>query len=112
MLVAALIDAYVDRLFSADPHADDILAYRAQWAGRSPALSALMDLSSQRNGVRLSAEAVAIPVADYAALAVEDFMVSLYNDHSIQRLQLVLADGSSRDMMDVLEEALAAISRP
>jgi hypothetical protein len=54
--------------------------------------------------VRLVTEAVAVPIADYGALAVEDFMVSLYNDHSVQRLRL---NGS--DMMKTLAEAIAAL---
>ena len=36
-------------------------------------------------------------------------MVSLYNDHSVQRLLLALPDGSKRNMLDVLSEAVAAL---
>jgi hypothetical protein len=102
MLVAALVDAYVDRLFSADGEAGDILEYRSRVATQSPALGSIMALCSGR--VRLVTEAVAVPIADYGALAVEDFMVSLYNDHSVQRLRL---NGS--DMMKTLAEAIAAL---
>lgn len=109
MLVAALIDAYVDRLFAADPDAEDILAFRSRIAGRSPSLGAIMALCSGR--ARLVTEAVAVPLADYGALAVEDFMVSLYNDHSVQRLQLELPDGTRQLAAVFLAEALATLDK-
>lgn len=106
-LVAALIDAYVDRLFAADPEAGDILEFRAGVAAQSSALGHIMALCAGR--ARLVTEAVVVPIADYGALAVEDFMVSLYNDHCVQRLLLVLADGSRADMMETLRDAVAAL---
>jgi hypothetical protein len=112
MLVAALVDAYADRLFAADPDSGDILDYRAEIAARSPTLGHIMALCSGRDGVRLVIEAVSVPLADYGTLGVEDFMVSLYNDHSVQRLRLALPDGTRRDMLDVLEEAIGALSEP
>lgn len=112
MLVAALVDAYVDRLFAADPDTDDILDYRAKIAARSLALGQIMALCSGQDGVRLVIEAVSVPLADYGTLGVEDFMVSLYNDLSVQRLRLVLPDGTRRDMLEVLDEAIAALSEP
>ena len=39
MLVAALVDAYVDRLFAADPDADDILVYRAKLGAAAPSFA-------------------------------------------------------------------------
>ena len=38
-------------------------------------------------------------------------MVSLYNDHSVPRLLLALPDGGRRDMLEVLEEAIAALEQ-
>ncbi len=108
MLVAALIDAFVDRMFAAGA-ADDILAYRAELATAQPALGLIMALCAARDGIGLVTEAVTVPIADYGALGVEDFMVSLYNDHSVQRLRLVLPDGGRRDMLAVLEEAIAGL---
>ncbi|MDB5614187.1 MAG: hypothetical protein JWQ22_1840 [Devosia sp.] len=102
MLVAALVDAYVDRLFAANGEAEDILDFRAEVAVRSPALGHIMALCSGR--ARLVTEAVAVPIADYGTLAVEDFMVSLYNDHSVQRLRL-----NGLDMRETLAEAIAAL---
>ena len=111
MLVAALVDAYVDRLFAADPDADDILVYRAKLGAAAPALGLILALGAGRDGVRLVTEAVSVPLADYGALDVEDFMVSLYNDHSVPRLLLALPDGGRRDMLEVLEEAIAALEQ-
>ena len=108
-LVAALIDAYVDRLFAADGTSDDIIAFRAGMAADSPALADVMALCSQHAGVTLAIEAVAVPLADYGALSVEEFMVSLYNDHSVQRLRLVRVDGTRRDMLEVFAEAIALL---
>lgn len=111
MLVAALADAYVDRLFDADPTVDDILVYRAEAAARSPALGQVMALCAGDTGFAVVTEAVVVPLAEYGSLGVEDFMVSLYNDHSVQRLRLTLPDGGRSDMLDVLEKAIAALER-
>ena len=107
MLVAALADAYVDRLFAADGAAEDVLAFRARIAIQSPALGYIMALCACR--AQLVTDAVAVPIADYGLLEVEDFMVSLYNDHSIQRLRLVLPDGTGLDMLEVLNQAVEAL---
>lgn len=110
MLVAALIDAYVDRQFAALPEPDDILEFRAGLAVRSPALALVFALCAGREGgPRPVLEAVAVPIADYGTLSVEDFMVSLYNNHSVQRLRLVLPDGTRLDMLATLGEAIAAL---
>jgi hypothetical protein len=110
MLVAALIDAYVDRLFAAQAEPEDILEFRAALAASNSALRMVFDLCAQRsNGPRLVLEAVQVPIRDYGALSVEDFMVSLYNDHSVQRLRLVLPDGTRTDMLETLREAMAGL---
>lgn len=109
VLVAMLIDAYVDRMFAALPEAGDILEYRAKVAATSPALRLVMALCSRRHGVDLVTEAVQVPIADYGKLSEADFMVSLYNDHSVQRVRIVGADGERRDMHEVLREAMEAL---
>jgi hypothetical protein len=106
-LVAALVDAYVDRLFAAAPDDGDILEFRTGMVAGSPQLGRIMALASGRGDLVL--EAVAVPVAQYGSLSVEDFMVSLYNDHTVQRLMLVTTDGGRYDMMDMLEAAISAI---
>jgi hypothetical protein len=102
MLAAALIDAYLDRAFAADDNAA---------AAMSPALAAIMALCARQTGTQLITEAVPVPIEDYAGLSVEDFMVSLYNDHAVQRLLLVTSTGARLDMQDVLAEAGAALDR-
>jgi hypothetical protein len=110
MLVARLIDAYVDRMFAAQAEPGDILEFRAGLAARNSALRMVFDLCAQRiNGPRLVIEAVQVPIRDYGTLSVEDFMVSLYNDHSVQRLRLVLPDGTRTDMLETLGEAMAGL---
>ncbi len=107
-LVAALVDAYVDRLFVALPDPGDILTFREAMAARSPELARIMALGGQGD-VYLVTEAVAVPIAEYGALPVEDFMVSLYNDHTVQRLLIVTADGRRHDLIDTLGQAIAAL---
>lgn len=107
-LVAALVDAHVDRLFVALPDPDDILTFREAMAAGSPELARIMALGGQGE-VYMVTEAVAVPIAEYGALPVEDFMVSLYNDHTVQRLLIVTADGRRHDLIDTLGQAIAAL---
>lgn len=108
MLVVVLIDAYADRLFAA-LGAEDILTFREDLA-RAPAVRLVFEMCAQRShGPHLALEAVAVPIADYGALPVEDFMVSLYNDHNVQRVVLVKPDGSRQLAHGVLADALQAL---
>lgn len=105
MLVCALCDAYADRLFGEQDATDDILAFRAGLAGRSEALARVFAVV--RGEARLVTEAVQVPLEDYGQLRVEDFMVSLYNDHSVQRVRMVLADDTRLMAHPVVEQAVA-----
>lgn len=109
MLVAMLIDAFVDRQFAADPSADDILAYRAARAAAAPALGVVLQICAQADGPKMTLEAVTVPLEAYASLSVEDFMVSLYNDHSVQRVVIAWPDGRRALAHDVLGEAMVAL---
>ena len=109
MLAAMLADAYADRLFGRQGEADDILAFRAGLAARSEALGLCFALA--RGEARLVTEAVEVPLQDYGALSTEDFMVSLYNRHSVQRVRLVLADGTRLAAHAVVGEAVGFLSR-
>ncbi len=110
LLVALLCDAFADRLFAADPDAEDVLVFRAGLAARSPALSLIFALAADRaKGPLLVLEAVPVPLRDYDKLSLEDFMVSLYNDHTVQRVRIALPDGTRRDAHEVLGEAIAAL---
>ena len=110
MLVAALLDAYADRLFAAAPEADDILVFRAELVAAVPALGQVFELCAQRiGGPRLAVEAMSVPTSNLGALPVEDFMVSLYNDHTVQRVFLAWPGGARRLAHDVLAEAMNAL---
>lgn len=108
MLAAYLIDAFVDRLFAARAEpAGDILAFRADIAAAHASLGLVLDLVAARVELRL--EAVEVPLSDYNSLSVEDFMVSLYNQHSVQRLRIVLPDGMRTDVHAVLAATVVAL---
>ena len=110
LLVAMLIDAFVDRLFAAGGVGDDILVFRATVAREHVALGRILALCSQNAPVRLAIETVAVPLSDYSTLSVADFMVSLYNGHSVQRLLFIDDAGGRHDMLDTLDAAIAALS--
>jgi hypothetical protein len=107
MLVAQLADAYADRLFGAQDETGDILEFRAELAARSAELAMVFALV--RGVVTLETAAVEVPLADYGALPVEDFMVSLYNGHTVQRVLMVLPDGTRFAVHDVLAEAIGVL---
>jgi hypothetical protein len=108
MLAALLIDAEADRQL---PPGGDLLAHRAMLAARSPALALVFDLSAMHEaGPKLVTEAVEVPLGDYPKLSEADFMVSLYNRHTVQRVRIALPDGSRRDALEALREAAAALS--
>lgn len=109
MLCALLVDAYADRLFAADPEADDILVFRATLAAGSHELRHVFDLAAGR--LQLVTEAVPVPIGEYHTLAIEDFMVSLYNDHSVQRVLITLPGGARLPVHAVLAEAIAVLKR-
>lgn len=109
MLVAMLADAYADRLFGEQDATEDILAFRAGLAAQSEALGHCFALA--RGELRLVTEAVEVPLADYGRLRVEDFMVSLYNQHTVQRVRLVLPDGPRLPGHEVVGEAVGFLAR-
>jgi hypothetical protein len=103
-LVAVLIDHLPDRLWQACTEAGrpppggapDLLAYRAQLRSGSPALAEVFALvAMEPDGPRLQLLPVAVPPDAVAALPVEDFMVSLYNNHHVQRLLLTTPSSTS-----------------
>ena len=108
-LVCGLADAYADRLFAEQSDADDILEFRRGLAGRSPELG--LCFAVVRGDARLLTEAVQVPLSDYGQLRVEDFMVSLYNDHSVQRVRIALADGTRLLAHDVVGQAVAFLAQ-
>jgi len=111
MLAAMLADAYADRLFAADDAADDILLFREELAASSSELRLVFELAGMREGgPRLVTETVEVPIAEYGKLRVEDFMVSLYNAHTVQRVRIAL-DDTRRDVHEVLAAAVGVLGR-
>jgi hypothetical protein len=87
--------------------AADVLAWRGGLARQSEALALVGELASGRHdGATMRIDAVTVPITDYPKLAVEDFMVSLYNQHTVQRIVIVRRDGSTVLAHDVLAEAV------
>jgi hypothetical protein len=112
MLVVMLVDAYVDRLFGADPAAEDILEFRAGLAAKSADVGLVMAVAADHpDGPRLVTEAVEVPLADYGRLGIEDQMVSLYNDRTVQRVRIALPDGTRLLAHEVIGEAIEALRR-
>ena len=111
MLAAYLIDAYADRMFAARAEpAADILEYRSRLAATHPDLGLIFALVAGR--AELVTEAVEVPLADYGALSVADFMVSLYNQHTVQRVRIATADGGRINVHAVLNGAVESLRRP
>ncbi len=109
MLVVLLIDRAIDDRF-AHSGSDDRLAFRAALAASSPALALVMAVAAMRaDGARLVLEAVALEAADAAALSEPDYMVSLYNAGTVQRV--LIADGAARhDALVTLSEAVRQLA--
>ena len=107
-LAIALLDAYVDRLYAADPaRAEDILAFRTHLAHSNPALALLLGTAGAPN---LKIQPLPLTPSDYPHLSEPDFMVSLYNAGTVPRLLLIDTDGQQHDIQEVLAAALAALT--
>ncbi len=108
MLAVLLLDAAID----ARSGAGDVVAFRRAAGRQNEALGLVLALAAMRDtGPRLVVEPVPVPPADYPQLAVEDYMVSLYNDRTVPRVLVAMPDGSRRDVHALLAEALAALER-
>ena len=114
-LVAVLIDHLPDRMFEAyrktAPEkvfkAEDLPAYRAILREKSPALAIIFDLCAMRpEGPTLKVVAVEVPIAEYHKLGIEDFMVSLYNQNTVQRVVVAWGDGRQALAHEILGEAV------
>ncbi len=115
LLVAVLLDHFADRVFAQFRDmpdkvfgAQDVLAWRRALADRSAALALVAELGSGRqDGAVLRIDTIEVPIADYPALSVEDYMVSLYNHNTVQRVVIVTRDGATVLAHDILASALA-----
>lgn len=107
LLAALLIDEALEALCGASG-AGDIVSFRAMARREKPALAGLLELTALAEaGPWLRLETVEVPLAEYSRLELPDFMVSLYNQHSVQRARLAWADGRREDALPLLAKALA-----
>ncbi|WP_413992006.1 hypothetical protein ACMDCR_07920 [Labrys okinawensis] len=120
LLVAVLLDNYCDQAFDLlrrSPPArifdvEDVLAFRERLRAEEPALGLIFDLcASAPGGPSLQTCAVTVPIEEYGKLSIEDYMVSLYNDNTVQRVMIVAADGSMDLAHEVLGKAMAYLSK-
>jgi hypothetical protein len=118
-LLMTLIDKFADRVFFArrERHPDrvvevegrtieDGVAWRDFLRHECPALGAIFDLCAVPPTAALEVRAVEMPIPDYPELSTADFMVSLYNGNSVQRVLLVLPDGDTRLAREVIGAAM------
>ena len=120
LLAAVLLDNFCDQAFDALRRsaparvfdAEDVLAFRERLRAQEPALGLIFDLcASAPAGPRLKTHAVAVPIEEYGGLSIEDFMVSLYNANTVQRVVLAMEDGSKQLAHEVLGKAMAYLSK-
>lgn len=114
-LVLTLFDKFADRVYfdrrdrAPEPlaAAADIIAWRDGLRARCPALGAIFDACAVPPVGGLVTAAVEVPLADFPRLSTADFMVSLYNGLTVQRVLLAAPDGPTRLAREVIGEALA-----
>ena len=105
MLVVLLLDAAIGE------SAEDPLAHRRA-ATNDPALAVVMDIAAMREGgVRLVLEPVGVTPAEAGVLREADYMVSLYNGATVQRVRVAWPDGRRADALALLRQAAAALER-
>lgn len=109
ILLAALLIEEALEAVSRVSGAGDILAFRSDVRQADGAVDALFELTALADdGPWLRLETVEVPLADYGQLDLPDFMVSLYNQHSVQRARIVWKDGRREDALALLAKALVA----
>jgi hypothetical protein len=120
LLVAVLLDNFCDQAFDAlrgsQPvrvfDAEDVLGFRQRLRAEEPALGPIFDLcASQPGGPRLEIRAVAVPIEKYGTLSIEDYMVSLYNDNTVQRVVIAAQDWPILVAHEVLGKAIAYLKK-
>jgi hypothetical protein len=110
MLVVMLLDTLVDELASRD--GQDPLEVRGEISHHWPDLRLVLEIAAHRaDGPGLVVEEVEVPLTEYAALSTAEFMISLYNEHTVPRLVVALPDGTRTDARAVLHGAVAALER-
>jgi hypothetical protein len=119
-LVMTLIDKFADRVFldRREQHPDrvveiagrrleDGIAWRDFLWEQSPALRAIFDVCAIPPLATLETRAVEVPIPEYPRLSTADFMVSLYNRNTVQRVLLVFPDGETQLAREAIGGAMA-----
>ncbi len=118
LLAVALLDDFADRVFrtlfaAGDKRlggAADLPAFRARLAAETPALGLVFTLCGMDyEAPRLVTHSVEVPLADYPRLSTADFMVSLYNRHTVQRV-LFSGPAGETDAHVVLAQAIDGLA--
>jgi hypothetical protein len=118
LLVAVLLDNFCDRAFeilrklgSAQVfQAPDVLAFRRCLRNEEPALGLIFDLcATAPNGPRLETRTIEVAIEAYGELSIEDYMVSLYNANTVQRVVIVNEMGEFQAAHHVLHKAIMYI---
>jgi hypothetical protein len=111
MRVVMLADGLVDELFDIQAACDDVLEFRQALAAQHASMALVMDLAAhRRDGPTLELSEQQVPLAQYGDLSIEDFMVSLYNNHSVQRLMVVGAGAAPIAVEQLLDDALEQLA--
>lgn len=118
-LVMTLVDKFADRVFldRRERHPDrvvevdgatieDSIAWRDFLRAQSPALGAIFDVCAIPPLAALETRAVEVPIPEYHRLSTADFMVSLYNKNTVQRVLLVFSGGKTELACEVIGTAL------
>ena len=104
MLVAALVDAYVDRLFAARPRRTTFWSSAPDMApvtGAGPGHGAVLPAAAT-----LVTEAVAVPIADYGALSSRTSWSASTTTTACSGCGWCAPDGERIDMLETLREAI------
>jgi hypothetical protein len=111
MLVVALIDSYVDRLFG-DSGEEDVLEFRRQVASDCPTLGLVMDIAGHQVAApTMVLSSRAVPLDRYDSLVLEDFMISVYNDHTVQELVVRGAGTPEQAALTMIERAFLEVGK-
>lgn len=108
-----LVDLFADRVFQAAGAGsaaafgcDDVLAFRARLRAECPALGLIADVcAATEGGSRLTIASMPVPAGTYAGLGIEDRMVSVYSEGTVERVVIAGAEGT-REVHEVLAEAV------
>jgi hypothetical protein len=111
MRAVVLIDGLLDKISESGAVGDDLPEARRAIAAKWPSLAVIMDLAGvERDGPSLVVMEQEVPLKRYQDLAVEDFMVSLYNNHCVQRLVVIGAAMAPIPMEHLLDKALEELT--